>query len=106
MWDTSASVPAGDLVCYVFHHWSGRLVDRSEVVLASATCTPTPREEYDHSGLPAWYLFRSIPRRLCRQAGACTGCLYALGEVTRQDCSAASPVLPPRPQPGGFTIAA
>lgn len=82
MWNTAAVRTTGELVCYIFHHWSGRVVDRSEIIVSDAGCTPIPREEVDDLGLPAWYLFRSIPQRLCPHAGDCGKCSYALGEVT------------------------
>lgn len=85
MWDTASAPDTGDLVCYVFHHWSGRGVDRSEIIVSAAGCTPVPRAEYDDNGLPAWFLFRSVPQRLCPQAGACTRCTYALGDVVAGD---------------------
>lgn len=82
MWDTNTARTTGDQVCYIFHHWSGRVVDRSEIMVTDASCTPIPREEFDELGLPAWYLFRSIPQRLCPHAGNCSRCSYVLGEVT------------------------
>lgn len=53
MWNTAAVPNDGDLICYVFHHWSGRSVDRSEIIVSAAGCTPVPRAEYDDNGLPA-----------------------------------------------------
>lgn len=85
MWDTATAPNSGELICYVFHHWSGRGVDRSEVVVSAAGCTPVPHAECDGHDLPEWFLFRSVPRRLCPQAGACTRCTYALGEVVADD---------------------
>lgn len=81
MWTTAVVPNSGELICYVFHHWSGQAVDRSEIVVTRAGCTPLPRAEYDGHGLPEWFLFRSVPKRLCPQAGNCTRCVYALGEV-------------------------
>lgn len=85
MWNTAAVPNSRDPICYVFHHWSGQAVDRSEVVVTSAGCTPLPRAEYDELGLPAWFLFRSVPQRLCPQAGKCTRCIYALGDIVGDD---------------------
>lgn len=82
MWNLHAIPTAADLICHVFHHWSGHQVDRSEIVLTTGACTPMPREGDDDHGLPAWYLARSVPRRLCPHAQNCTRCAYALGEVT------------------------
>jgi hypothetical protein len=101
VWDTAAIPNNADLVCYVFHHWQGQKVDRSEVVVTTATCTPVPREEYDGHGLPAWYLFRSVPRRLCPRAGDCASCPYVLGELVQQEHDAA---MPQRLEHGGYSL--
>lgn len=95
MCDPSSAQNRDDLVCYVFHHWSGHEVDRSEVVVTTASCTPIPREEVDRHGLSAWYLFRSVPRGLCAQAGQCTRCVYALGESSREEWNMDGVPLPP-----------
>lgn len=86
MWNTAAPRTDGETVCYIFHHWSGRAVDQSEIVVSDASCTPVPREEFDEQGLPAWYLFRSIPQRLCPHAGDCAQCSYVLGRVNNGTC--------------------
>lgn len=89
MWDQHATPYAADLVCHVFHHWSDGQVDRSEIVVTSGACTPTARAREDDHGLPAWYLARSVPRRLCPHARTCTCCAYALGEVKFEEHQAA-----------------
>lgn len=85
MWNTAPAQNTSDLVCYIFHHWSGQSVDRSEIVTAHANCTPVPRQEFDENGLPSWYLFRSIPKRLCPRAGQCRNCSYALGDTAQRE---------------------
>lgn len=81
MWDKSNAPGKAELVCYVFHHSSGFVVDRSEIVVSDCGYVQEPKSEIDELGLPTWFLFRSIPIRLCRHAGECEQCSYALGEV-------------------------
>ncbi|MBC7953675.1 MAG: hypothetical protein H7Z12_17890 [Rhodospirillaceae bacterium] len=82
MWTTSNTHGKSELVCYVFHHSSGLVVDRSEIVVSDCGYAQEPKQEIDANGVSAWFLFRSIPIRLCRHAGECEQCSYALGEVT------------------------
>lgn len=81
MWNTSITQGQPELVCYVFHHFSGSVVDRSEIVVSDCGYAREPSPEADENGLPTWFLFRSIPIRLCPRAGDCGQCSYALGEV-------------------------
>ncbi|HLO78541.1 MAG TPA: hypothetical protein VK196_18965 [Magnetospirillum sp.] len=91
MWDKLAIPSPADEVCYVFHHWSGETVNRSHVIVTTEACTPTPREGNDDQGLPAWYLARSVPRRACPHARNCIRCVYAVGEIIREDDVATLP---------------
>ncbi|MBC7906491.1 MAG: hypothetical protein H7Y60_07065 [Rhodospirillaceae bacterium] len=82
MWAKPNQHEKNELVCYVFHHISGSLIDRSEIVVSAAGYAQPPKQETDENGLPMWFLFRSIPMRLCARAGECDQCSYILGDVT------------------------
>lgn len=101
MWTGSNQQRKTELVCYVFHHFSGLQVDRSEIVVSAAGYALEPKQEADDNELPAWFLFRSIPIRLCAHVGECHKCSYLLGVVA---FSNNNPAVRPRQQRPSFQM--
>lgn len=104
MWAKPKRHVKADRVCYIFHHFSGAVIDRTHIAVADAGYGWEPALESDADGCPTWFLFRSIPQRLCSHAGERDRCPYALGATEfsngmagqwqHADCMTFEPPLP------------